>query len=154
MKITRVYFLLWLKFEHTKTSLVPKQTIQKRAEHRSVPRLRETYSIKLCLKRRAHGKVVQDRIKGCTDEGVGESRTPNIIFKIARKLVKSQSCCKRNDLSIFRVPYLLIVVGQLVKTPPSSSGKYFSTTLIGSHTASKLSTKRFHAEKATREKLP
>ena len=48
---------------------------------------------------------------------MGGIAPPN-IFKLARKLVKSQQCCKRVGHSIFCNYFLEIIVGQLVKTPP------------------------------------
>ena len=56
--------------------------------------------------------------QGCADGGVG-ALSPN-IFNFARKLVKSQPFCERVCYSIFCDLFFLVsIVGQLVKVPPS-----------------------------------
>ena len=52
-------------------------------------------------------------------EGTWGDIAPPNIFKFARKLVKRQPCCKRDGNSIFCDLFLLVIVGQLVKTPPN-----------------------------------
>ena len=66
----------------------------------------------------------------------GEHHTPR-IFIFARKLVKSQPCCKRTGHGIFRELFSVTVFVQLVKTPPlSPSTKGFSAINVSSTSSS------------------
>ena len=72
-------------------------------------------------------------LQGCADGGMeGGHVKPPRIFKLARKLVKSQQCCKRVGHSIFcELFFLLTVVGQFFKAPPPPlNGKCFGISLF------------------------
>ena len=60
--------------------------------------------------------------QGCADGGVGERHAPNIL-EFARKLVESQSCCKRVGQGIFcdlLFVFLVTIAGQMIKRPSPS----------------------------------
>ena len=61
--------------------------------------------------------LMEDHFQGCADGGMGSVAPPS-IFKFARKLVKSQPCCKRVGHSNFCDLFLVTIVGQFVKMPP------------------------------------
>ena len=55
--------------------------------------------------------------QGCAERGRRGRNTPN-IFKIARKLIRNQPCCKGNGHKIFCDIFLVTMVCQVVKKPP------------------------------------
>ena len=56
--------------------------------------------------------------------------TPPNIFRVARRLVESQSCCKRVGYSISRDILLATIVGQIVKTSPQRKVPQHTTSFF------------------------
>ena len=74
--------------------------------------------------------------QGCADGGVGERHAPNIL-EFARKLVESQSCCKRVGQGIFcdiLFVFLVTIAGQMIKTsiplPKGRGSRHITATEV------------------------